>query len=80
MYTNSIIRTEDLHVNKNAYRTSNRSYYCVHVVQLDGTRTACLLTEDDILKGIDRAYKNPEDVLPLSKVQRLLNTVLKWFK
>ena len=79
MHTHSAIRTDDLHVNQNAYRTSNRSYYCVYVIDSDGTHTPCLLTEDDVLKGVDRAYKNPEDVLPLGLVQRLLHTILNLF-
>ena len=79
MNTNSVIRTLDLHINKNAYRTSNRSYYCVYVIDANGVKTPCLLTEDDVVKGIDRAYKNPEDVLPLGKLQLFVQYILALF-
>lgn len=76
MKTNSVLRTSDLHENVNAYKTASREYYKCYVVGADGKFNACLLTEDDVIKGIDRAVKNPEDVLPLNLFQRLYHKLL----
>lgn len=76
MKTNSVLRTSDLHENVNAYKTAAKEYYKCYVVGADGTLTPCLLTEDDVIKGIDRAVKNPEDILPLSLPQKLYHKLL----
>lgn len=80
MKANSVIRTSDLHENVNAYKTASREYYKCYVVSADGEFIPCLLTEDDIIKGIDRAVKNPEDVLSLGLVQKLFHKLLNALK
>lgn len=69
MNTNSVIRLSDLHENKDAYRTASKQYYAVYILDSEGVFVPCLLTENDITTGVDRAVKNVEDILPLSFVQ-----------
>lgn len=76
MKTNSVIRLADLHENKNAYRTASKEYYTVYVLDAEGVFVPCLLTEDDITSGVDRAVKNVEDILPLALLQLLYHKAL----
>lgn len=80
MKTESVLRTSDMHHNSNAYRTAARNYYVAYVVGADGVLAPCLLTEDDVYRGMDRAIKNPEDVLPLSPFQLAYHKMLNLFK
>lgn len=62
----AIIKTKNVVENKDRYRTANEKYYAVFVLDEDFELKPCLLTEDNILKGIERADKNKEDVPKLS--------------
>lgn len=79
MSTNSVIRLDDLIENKSAHLAANKQYYMVYVLSSHGKSIPCLLTEDDVTKGIDRAVRNPEDVVKLSLIQKLYHKVLSWF-
>lgn len=68
MQTSSVLRTSDNHINTDAYQTAAKNYYVCYVVDNTGKFTPCLLTEADVNKGVERAIKNPEDVLPVSLI------------
>lgn len=80
MKTNSVIRMHDLHDNKDGYRTAAKQYFMCYVAHLDGTMSPCLLTEDDVGKGLERAINNPEDVKKLSLFQRCYHKILNIFQ
>lgn len=80
MKTNSVLRTSDLHENVDAYKTAAKEYYKCYVVNSYGSFIPCLLTQDDIMTGIDRAAQNEEDVLPLTLVQKLYHKLLNALK
>lgn len=80
MKINSVIRTSDIFINANAYRTAAKEYYVCYVIDMNGSEIPCLLTSDDITKGIDRADKNPEDVKPLSRFQAIYHRLLNLFQ
>lgn len=79
MKTNSVIMTTDCHKNKNKYNSASRSYYMCYVVDNRGTLTPCMLTEDDVMKGVERSIKNPEDILKLSLWQRMFSKLISLF-
>ena len=76
MSNNSVIRVDDLAPNKDAYISANKEYYLVYVITNTGKQIPCLLTEDDVTKGIDRAGRNVEDIVPLSFFQKLYHGFL----
>lgn len=76
MANHSVIRVDDLAENKLAYMSASKEYYLVYVVTQTGKRIPCLLTEDDVTKGIDRADRNFEDVIPLSIGQKIYHFLL----
>lgn len=71
MKTQSIIHISDLKENKYQYQTANHQYYMVYVVDLAGNLVPCLITENDVLEGIDRAVRNSEDIVPMACTQYL---------
>ena len=80
MKTTSVIRTSDLHENKNAYRTATKEYLMVYVVLDTNEFVPCLLTSSDISAGIDRAAKNLEDVIPLSSWQMVFHRAVSMWQ
>ncbi len=68
----AIIKTKNVVENKDRYRTANEKYYAVFILDEDFELKPCLLTKDNILKGIERADKNKEDVPKLS-------WIVSWF-
>lgn len=52
--------------NKNAYRTANSVYHIIYVERF-GKWVPCLLTENNIKTGIERARKNSEDIYPMAE-------------
>lgn len=79
MSTNSVIRMDDLVVNKSPQLAANKEYYMVYILTDTGSMIPCLLTENDVTKGIDRAGKNPEDVAKLNLFQKVYHRILNWF-
>jgi hypothetical protein len=80
MKTNSAIRLNDLHNNINPYNSAAKEYYACQVVDECGNFEPCLLTKDAIVKGIDRAKKNPEDVISLSLFLKFYHWILNFFE
>ena len=80
MKTYSVIRSKDKTENTEAYKSANKTYYMVYVIDANGKLVPCMLTETNINNGIDRAYKNPEDVNPLGNLCKLYFKILAWLK
>lgn len=76
MSSNSVIRMDDVVENSNPYKSSNRQYHMVYIATPNGKLIPCLLTEDDISKGIDRAGRNAEDITGLNLIQKLYHKLL----
>lgn len=76
MRTNSVIRMSDVVDNKDAHQRANRQYHIVYISTSTGGLIPCLLTDDDISKGIDRAGRNAEDLIKLNVLQRLYHKLL----
>lgn len=80
MKSKSVIKYSDLVNNKNAYKTATKQYFCVYIVDEDGNFLPCLLTENDILIGKERANKNPEDVRKLSFILKCYYKIINFIK
>ena len=76
MATNSVIRLDDAVKHKSTRLSEKKDYYIIYILSPSGRRIPCILTEDDLAKGIDRATHNREDVVRLSFFQRLYNKIL----
>lgn len=68
----SIIRKRDYVENRNPYNSANKNYHLVWVELDCGSTVPCLLTEHNLTTGIERARTNPEDIRPLSTIQRII--------
>lgn len=73
MKTHSIIHISDLRENKNQYKTANHQYYVLYFMDQTGKLVPCMITENDVLEGLDRAVRNVEDVAPISCSQYILS-------
>lgn len=49
--------------NKNPHRLAKPTYNHIRIQLPDGKETAMLLTDKELQKGIERAAKNPEDLV-----------------
>lgn len=76
----AILKAKHLVENKERYKTANEQYYAVFILDEAFELKPCLLTEDNIQKGIERASKNKEDVPKLSWVVYWFYKILKKFK
>ena len=59
--------------------SANKEYYMLYVISNAGTKIPCMLSRDDITKGIDRAGRNLEDIEKLSTALKLYHKILNWF-
>lgn len=75
----SIIRSSDLVNNTNPYKSANKEYYLVYISSRDGL-IPCLLTDNDITDGLERAEKNVEDIKPASCLMFLLHKLFNLFR
>ena len=60
----STIYRNDIVVNKEATRVASSEYFHVYVENDMGELIPALFTETELNKGVDRAKKNLEDILP----------------
>ena len=51
----------DLTENKNPKVNENSTYFACYYVEPDGKEYPCLLTQNQVKKGVDRGLNNPED-------------------
>lgn len=59
----SMIWQDDIVENKEASRTASSEYLHVYVENCQGEIVPALYTKKEIQKGIERAEKNPEDIV-----------------
>lgn len=76
----TILKTKNIVENKERYRTANEQYYAVFVLDAKYDLVPCLLTEDNVAKGIERAVKNKEDVPKISFIVSWFYKIVKKFR
>ena len=73
----TILKSKNVIDNKDRYRTANEKYYAVFVLDSKYELVPCLLTEDNVVKGIERAENNKEDVPKISFIVSWFYKVMK---
>ncbi|MFK5882938.1 MAG: hypothetical protein QM489_01205 [Candidatus Izemoplasma sp.] len=71
--TKSKLYQRDRVRNREAYPTATKIYNRIYVQNKLGLWEPCLLTDNQIKGGIERAVKNPEDVWPMVPEKRHLS-------
>jgi len=59
----SMIWQDDIVINKEASRIASSEYMHTYVENCQGEIVPALYTRNEILKGVERAKKNPEDII-----------------
>jgi len=59
--------------NKNPHWAACKEYNHIRVQFPDGTERSLLLTDSEVLRGLERAKKNPEDILKVSWIRDIFD-------
>ena len=54
-------------INTSKHRLADEEYYIAYAIEENGSQSALLFTDNDIIKAKNRALKNTEDLLPMKK-------------